>query len=95
MYICTYIRRLYIKLTVHSHVVIKLLPGTKSATCYPVSKFTTAIGGSYSNAPVVVDGTLVTSQGPGTSLLFALKLVEILFGPEKARLISEEMIAQF
>eukprot|EP01036_Dinobryon_divergens_P029923 gene29923-39094_t len=71
------------------------LIGTKSATCYPVAKFTTAIGGSYSNAPVVVDGTLVTSQGPGTSLLFSLKLVEILFGPEKARLLNEEMIAQF
>ena len=68
--------------------------GSKSATCYPVAKFTSAIG-AYSTSPVVVDGTLVTSQGPGTSLIFALKLVEILFGPEKARLISEEMIAQF
>ena len=35
-------------------------------------------GYKYSNDRVVVDGTLVTSRGPGTAFEFALKLVEIL-----------------
>lgn len=34
-------------------------------------------------AAVVVDGNLVTSQGPGTSIEFALKLVEVLCGKAK------------
>ncbi len=33
---------------------------------------------------VVVDGRCITSQGPGTALEFALKLVELLFGSKKA-----------
>jgi len=33
--------------------------------------------------PVVVDGSLVTSQGPGTALDFALTLVELLGGAQR------------
>ena len=33
----------------------------------------------------MVDGNVITSQGPGTSLQFALKIVEQLYGKEKAR----------
>jgi 4-methyl-5(b-hydroxyethyl)-thiazole monophosphate biosynthesis len=33
---------------------------------------------------VVVDGTVVTSQGAGTSLDFGLKLIELLVSKEKA-----------
>lgn len=33
---------------------------------------------------VVVDGTCITSRGPGTAIEFALKLVELLYGQEKA-----------
>lgn len=43
---------------------------------------------------VVVDGNLVTSKGPGTALEFALKLVEVLFGPEKARDVNAPMYAR-
>ena len=32
---------------------------------------------------VVVDGKIITSRGPGTALLFALTIVEILAGKEK------------
>lgn len=35
--------------------------------------------------PVVVDGRMVTSQGAGTALLFALALIEELLGTEKRR----------
>jgi len=43
-----------------------------------------AVGASYRVAPVVVDGRIVTSRGVGTAQAFALKLVELLAGPEKA-----------
>ena len=33
---------------------------------------------------VVVDGHIITSQGPGTAIDFALKIVETLMGPEKS-----------
>ncbi len=39
----------------------------------------------YLERPVVIDGHLVTSRGPGTAMDFALALVEILRGPEVRR----------
>ena len=47
-----------------------------------------------SDERVVVDGNLITSQGPGTAIEFALKLVETLFGKDKAREISEAVKAK-
>jgi putative intracellular protease/amidase len=44
------------------------------------------------DARVVVDGTCVTSRGPGTALEFALKLVELLYGEDKAREVAEPMV---
>jgi 4-methyl-5(b-hydroxyethyl)-thiazole monophosphate biosynthesis len=41
---------------------------------------------------VVVDGTCVTSRGPGTALEFALKLVELLYGKEKAEEVASPMV---
>lgn len=40
---------------------------------------------------VVVDGKLVTSQGPGTSFEFVLAMVRLVDGPEKAREIAAGM----
>lgn len=34
------------------------------------------------DAPIVVDGTVVTSQGPGTAMAFALELIELLSGAD-------------
>ena len=42
---------------------------------------------------VIVDGNVVTSQGPGTAIEFALKLIEIIKGPEKARKIMRAIVA--
>jgi 4-methyl-5(b-hydroxyethyl)-thiazole monophosphate biosynthesis len=41
---------------------------------------------------VVVDGHIVTSQAPGTSMDFALKLVEMLMGPMSASDLREEIV---
>jgi len=43
-------------------------------------------------AQVEVDGSFITSQGPGTSFSFALRLVELLVGKEKAEEISSAML---
>lgn len=55
-----------------------LLDG-KRATSYPgfVDKLSIP-GGQFLTEPVVVDGKVVTSRGPGTAMDFALQLVELL-----------------
>ena len=62
-----------------------------SATCYPADAFKEKVPG-WTEAQAVVDGNVVTSQGPGTSLQFALKLVEILYSKEKAEEIAKQML---
>lgn len=42
---------------------------------------------------VVVDGRIVTSRGAGTALDFGLKVVELLFSPEKAAEIARSVCA--
>lgn len=66
-----------------------LLDG-KRATSYPNFKNQVP---KWVDAPVVVDGHLITSQGPGTALAFAVKLVELTQGEDKARRLVEELIA--
>ncbi len=41
---------------------------------------------------VVVDGTCITSRGPGTAIEFALKLVELLYDQQKAKEIAQHMV---
>ena len=53
------------------------------ATCYPGMRG--KLDPAYaSDDAVVVDGHCVTSQGPGTAIAFALKLVELLFGARQS-----------
>jgi 4-methyl-5(b-hydroxyethyl)-thiazole monophosphate biosynthesis len=61
------------------------------ATCHP------SFVGQLENSDLVesrvaVDGTCVTSRGPGTALEFALKLVELLYGEEKAQEVAAPMV---
>lgn len=46
----------------------------------------------YREDDVVVDGNLVTSRGPGTSFLFALKLVELVVGLEIKNKVQSPMM---
>lgn len=51
----------------------------RTATSYPGALDNRSIKGmQYSDAPVVQDGRIITSRGPGTAMDFALKLVEQL-----------------
>jgi 4-methyl-5(b-hydroxyethyl)-thiazole monophosphate biosynthesis len=63
----------------------------RRATCHP------GFVGHLENidsveARVVVDGTCVTSRGPGTALEFGLKLVELLYGEDKAKEVAAPMV---
>jgi 4-methyl-5(b-hydroxyethyl)-thiazole monophosphate biosynthesis len=63
------------------------------ATCYPGMRDELDPTCASSEA-VVVDNNCVTSQGPGTAIAFALKLVELLFGARKAREVAGAMLVQ-
>ena len=43
---------------------------------------------------VVVDGNIITSQGPGTAIEFAFKLVEVLFGKDKVADVNKGVLAK-
>ncbi len=43
--------------------------------------------------PVIVDGNIVTSQGPGTAMKFALTLVKLLKGEKDAERLKRELVA--
>jgi len=45
------------------------------------------------NEKVIIDKNIITSQGPGTAMLFALKLVEVMAGEKIAKRLKEELIA--
>jgi len=66
----------------------------KKATIYPGLE-TTLAGAKHINERVVVDGKIITSQGPGTTLAFGVKLVEILAGEKSARELKDSLIATF
>ena len=46
----------------------------------------------YCEDRVVIDGTLITSRGPGTAFEFAFAIVESLVGREKVAEISKPML---
>ncbi len=57
----------------------------RSATSFPgFLRPDSAPGLRLSEEPVVVDGKVVTSRGPGTAIEFALALIELLAGAETA-----------
>lgn len=61
------------------------------STCYPAPKFREKLSNAV-DSKVVVTGNLITSQGPGTALDFALQLGEALYGKEKRDAIAKEML---
>ncbi|MBW4055046.1 MAG: HD domain-containing protein [Proteobacteria bacterium] len=65
----------------------------KKVTCYP-SYRDQLNGGIFENAPVVSDGTIITSQGPGTAVNFGLAIVTRLAGRHTSDKVSNAMLAQ-
>jgi protein deglycase len=65
----------------------------KTATCYPGMESTFSTNVSYSEETVVQDGNLITSQGVGTALEFALTILANLAGKDVAEMIGQKMLA--
>ena len=63
----------------------------KSITSYPSFKEKLGANYAYKEDRVVQDGNLITSQGPGTTFEFALKIVEYMEGAEKAKSLVDPM----
>lgn len=69
------------------HEVVK----GKKITHYP-GAVSNLNGASYVEKPVVVDGKITTSRGPGTALLFAIQLVENLKGKGAADTLAGQVL---
>ena len=65
----------------------------KRATVFPGME-NTLTGAQYSGDRIVVDGKIITSQGPGTAMEFAIKLVEVLAGKGKAEEVTKRVLAR-
>lgn len=71
-----------------------VLKGHK-ATCYPgLEAQLTEGGATYVKSPVVVDGRLITSEGPGTTLEFAKAIITETLGSDKANEVLSGMLLQ-
>lgn len=69
-----------------------LLDG-KTATAYPGTLVATELPRlNLIQDPVVVDGRVATSRGPGTAMDFALCLVELLVGQERRREVESHLV---
>lgn len=69
-----------------------LLDG-KQATAYPGVLDRLKLDNTQSlNDAVVVDGKVVTSQGPGTAMDFALTLIELLVGSEQRQQVEAGLV---
>lgn len=49
-------------------------------------------GADYQEQVVCVDEHIVTSRGPATAVIFALKLIELLIGKEEAETLADSIL---
>ncbi len=70
-----------------------LLSGRR-ATCYPGDEKRFGKDITYVKQDVVIDGDIITSQGPGTALDFALSIIEKLSGPQEAKKVKEKALVR-
>lgn len=65
-----------------------------TATCHPnfTKELAQYTGHVVTGEPVVADRHLITSQGPGTAMQFALTLVATLFDDNKAKEVADAMV---
>ncbi|NQU95794.1 MAG: DJ-1/PfpI family protein [Candidatus Omnitrophica bacterium] len=64
----------------------------KKITCYPSEKNSLPSNVTFIDKPVVVDGLIVTSKGPGTAISFGLKLTELLLGKDAADSLKKKLL---
>jgi len=66
----------------------------RPAVCYPGMEATVE-GVKWQQAPVAVDGNVVTGNGPAAAAPFALTLVEQSLGYEKAKEVASGMLLEW
>lgn len=65
----------------------------KTATCYPgLGDNINSNGGTYEKKTVVVEPNLITSEGPGTTLPFAIEIIRATKGDKAADEIANAML---
>lgn len=64
----------------------------KHITCFPGLERRLPPGVIHLESKVAVDGTIVTSRGPGTAFEFAFRLAELLVGAPTALKVRESML---
>lgn len=65
----------------------------KKATCYPgLGDAIDANGGEYVKQTVVVEPNLITSEGPGTTLPFAIEIIRMTLGDNAAQTVAGGML---
>lgn len=72
-------------------VAAGVLEEGQHVTCYPTCQM--ELDRPWVNQPVVAHDNVITGQGPGTSLLFALVVLKTLVGEATALKVSRGMIA--
>lgn len=73
-----------------------LLKDISKATCYPAPAFVSLLGDKYTDTEdVVVSENCVTSKGPGTAVVFGLKIVELLVSKDEAKNVAKDMLVQY
>jgi len=65
----------------------------KKATCYPGFE-SDLIGANSTGNSVEIDGNIITGKGPGIATKFALTLLEILEGKQKADEVKKAMMVE-
>ena len=66
----------------------------KKVTCYPGCEKNFSDKVSHLKDRVVVDGNIITSQGPGSALEFAVAIVNALAGSDMAETIRSKMLVK-
>jgi len=64
-------------------------------TCYPGAKEEINHPGYRDDQKVVIDGNVMTSQGPGTAVCFGLAIIERLVGKESMQAVKEGMLLNY
>ncbi|XP_050520311.1 protein dj-1beta-like isoform X2 [Daktulosphaira vitifoliae] len=64
----------------------------KKLTCYPSVKSEIEHAYTYQNNTTVIDGKLITSQGPATAIEFGLNIVEVLTNQEEKNKVAKAIL---
>jgi DJ-1 family protein len=67
----------------------------KRATSWPAFKDELQRFYNYQETPVVVDGNLITSRGPGTAMAWSLSIVEAISGKSKMKEVADHLLIMF